>query len=163
MSEIRVNTLVSEDGGNAVAFSKGVNVTGVATATTFKGALTGDVTGNVTGNATGVTGTPDITVDGITANDIQVSGSCTITGNLTVDGTQTIVNTSTLDIADKTVGIASTTAATNTTAAGGGIEIYASSATASNNKTLLWQRQVIIRHFFGRIQVIVGNLVILLK
>ena len=139
MSEIRVNTLVSEDGGNAVAFSKGVSVTGVTTATTFKGALTGDVTGNVTGNATGLTGTPDITIDGLTANDIQVSGSCTITGNLTVDGDTTTVNTSTLDVADKTVGIASTTAATNTTAAGAGIEIYASSATASNNKTLLWQ------------------------
>ena len=123
MSEIRVDTITSEDGGNAVAFNKGVNVTGVATATTFKGALTGDVTGNVTGNATGVTGTPDITIDGLTANDIQVSGSCTITGNLTVDGDTTTVNTSTLDVSDKTVGIASTTAATNTTAAGSGIEI----------------------------------------
>ena len=56
-----------------------------------------------------------------------------------VDGTQTIINTSTLDVADKTVGLGSTTAATNTTAAGAGIEIYASSATANNNKTLLWQ------------------------
>ena len=139
MSEIRVNNITSEDGGNAVAFSKGVSVTGVTTATTFKGALTGDVTGNVTGNATGLTGTPDITIDGLTANDIQVSGSCTITGNLTVDGDTTTVNTSTLDVSDKTVGIASTTAATNTTAAGAGIEIYASSATANNNKTILWQ------------------------
>ena len=42
-----------------------------------------------------------------------------------------------LDVADKTVGIASTTNATNTTAAGAGIEIYASSATANNNKTIL--------------------------
>ena len=71
---------------------------------------------------------------------------------MTVDGTQTIVNTSTLDVADKTVGIASTTAATNTTAAGAGIEIYASSATANNNKTT-----------FGRIQVIVLSLVSLLN
>ena len=62
---------------------------GIITATSFSG----NITGNVTGNATGLTGTPDITVDGITANDINVSGSCTITGNLTVDGTQTIVNT----------------------------------------------------------------------
>ena len=109
---------------------------GIITATSFSG----NITGNVTGNATGLTGSPDITVDGITANDINVSGSCTITGNLTVDGTQTIVNTSTLDIADKTVGIASTTAATDATADGAGIEIYASSSTASNNKTILWQR-----------------------
>ena len=139
MSTLRVDTVVSENAGDAVAFTKGINVTGVATATTFVGAVTGAVTGNVTGNATGFSGTPDITVDGITANDVNVSGSCTITGNLTVDGTQTIINTSTLDVADKTVGIASTSAATNTTAAGAGIEIYASSATANNNKTLLWQ------------------------
>ena len=139
MSTLRVDTVVSENAGDAVAFTKGINVTGVATATTFVGAVTGAVTGNVTGNATGLSGTPDITVDGITANDVNVSGSCTITGNLTVDGTQTIINTSTLDVADKTVGIASTSAATNTTAAGAGIEIYASSATANNNKTLLWQ------------------------
>ena len=109
---------------------------GIITATSFSG----NITGNVTGNATGLTGSPDITVDGITANDINVSGSCTITGNLTVDGTQTIVNTSILDIADKTVGIASTTAATDATADGAGIEIYASSTEADNNKTILWQR-----------------------
>ena len=139
MSTLRVDTVVSENAGDAVAFTKGINVTGVATATTFVGAVTGAVTGNVTGNATGLSGTPDITVDGITANDVNVSGSCTITGNLTVDGTQTIINTSTLDVADKTVGIASTSAATNTTAAGAGIEIYASSATTNNNKTILWQ------------------------
>ena len=95
MSTLRVDTVVSENAGNAVAFTKGINVTGVATATTFVGAVTGAVTGNVTGNATGLSGTPDITVDGITANDIQVSGSCTITGNLTVDGDTTTVNTST--------------------------------------------------------------------
>ena len=44
-----------------------------------------------------------------------------------------------MDISDKTVGIASTTNASNTTAAGAGIEIYASSSTANNNKTLFWQ------------------------
>ena len=59
---------------------------------------------------------------------------------MTVDGTGTIVNTSILDVADKTVGIASTTAATDATADGAGIEIYASSSVASNNKTILWQR-----------------------
>ena len=118
--------------GQTISGAGGLNITGVATAGSFSG--------NLTGNATGLTGTPDITVDGITANDINVSGSCTITGNLTVDGTQTIVNTSVLDIADKTVGIASTTAATDATADGAGIEIYASSTEADNNKTILWQR-----------------------
>ena len=49
--------------------------------------INGDV--NVTGNlyagtfhgtATGLTGTPDITIDGLTANDINVSGAATVTG-----------------------------------------------------------------------------------
>ena len=146
MSRIRADKVVNRAGSGAVELTYGasvptgmtisgaggLNITGVATAGSFSG--------NLTGNATGLTGTPDITVDGITANDINVIGSCTITGNLTVDGTQTIVNTSVLDIADKTVGIASTTAATDATADGAGIEIYASSTEADNNKTILWQR-----------------------
>ena len=49
MSEIRVNTIKSEDGASPISFNKGINVTGVATATSF----VGDVTGNVTG--TGLT------------------------------------------------------------------------------------------------------------
>ncbi len=166
MSRVRADKLVNRAGSGApeltygaqvltgmgITGAGGINITGVATAGSFVGDITGNVTGNVTGNAdtatsattatnaSGLTGTPDITVDGITANDINVSGSCTITGNLTVDGTQTIVNTSVLDIADKTVGIASTTAATDATADGAGIEIYASSTEADNNKTILWQR-----------------------
>ena len=154
MSRVRADKLVNRAGSGApeltygaqvltgmgITGAGGINITGVATAGSFVGDITGDVTGNASGTAGGLTGTPDITVDGITANDINVSGSCTITGNLTVDGTQTIVNTSTLDIADKTVGIASTTAATDATADGAGIEIYASSTVAGNNKTILWQR-----------------------
>ena len=73
--------------------------------------------------------------------DALVGGALTVTGDFTVDGTQTIVNTTTLDIADKTVGIASTTAATDTTADGAGIEIYASSSTPNNNKSMLWQQE----------------------
>ena len=85
------------------------------------------------------TGRPTFPYGLVATTDVLVGGALTITGNFNVDGTQTIVNTSTLDVADKTVGIASTTAATDTTAAGAGIEIYASSSTANNNKTLLWQ------------------------
>ena len=85
------------------------------------------------------TGRPTFDYGLSATTDVLVGGALTVTGNLTVDGDTTTVNTSTLDVADKTVGIASTTAATNTTAAGAGIEIYASSATANNNKTILWQ------------------------
>ena len=162
MSELRVNHIVAEGGTSAPSFkygfevptgygitgAGGINITGVLTCSSYAGDVTGDVTGDLTGtastataaaNAYGITGKPNVTLDLVTADDIVVGGALTVTGNLTVDGTQTIVNTSTLDVADKTVGIASTTAATNTTAAGAGIEIYASSATANNNKTLLWQ------------------------
>ena len=138
-----------------------ISASGVVTSTGgFVGDLTGDVDGargDFSANLYAVTGIiTTLTVGGnlsvgsdlsvtdsiALTNDITVGGSCTITGNLTVDGTQTIVNTSTLDIADKTVGIASTTAANNSTANGAGIEIYASSGGAgggpNNNKTLTW-------------------------
>jgi hypothetical protein len=143
MSEIRVNNIANEAGtgaptltygaqvptGMGITGAGGINITGVITATSFAG------------NATGLTGSPNVTVTNVSAQDIQVGGALTITGNLTVDGTQTIVNTTVLDIQDKTVGIASTTAATDTTADGAGIEIYASSSTPSNNKSILWQQE----------------------
>ena len=52
-----------------------VNISGVVTATSFAGPLTGNITGNVTGNITGnadtasnLTGSPSITVADITAS-----------------------------------------------------------------------------------------------
>ena len=50
MSKLQVNDIVNKDDDGSVGFSKGAVVTGVATATTFKGALEGNVAGNVTGN-----------------------------------------------------------------------------------------------------------------
>ena len=142
--------------GDAPTFPQGVVLSGVTTVGVVTGGTSvgaskfyGDLIGNSTGTAStatnaayayGISGTPSVTVDLLTANNAKVSGSCTITGNLTVDGTQTILNTSILDVADKTVGIASTTNATDTTANAAGIEIYASSSTANNNKTLTWEK-----------------------
>ena len=157
MSDLRVSNIVAEGGtsapnlvygaqvptGMGITGAGGINVTGVCTATSFSGAATG-----LTGSGAGLSGivttaaaASSQTVAGtvIFSGDTQVGGALTVVGNLKVDGTQTIVNTSALDVADKTVGIASTTAATNSTAAGAGLEIYASSATANNNKTILWQ------------------------
>ena len=89
MSEIRVNTIKSEDGASPVAFNKGVNVTGVVTATGFVGDVTGDVTGALTGNASGtaggLSGTPNITVGNITAS----SGDLTVRNVTGVAGTFT--------------------------------------------------------------------------
>ena len=123
--------------GAAVTFdASGGTVVGVLTATSFEGegvSLSGIVTTGVAAASQTINGSI------LFAGDTQVGGALTIFGNLKVDGTQTIVNTESLDVSDKTVGIASTTNATNTTAAGAGIEIYASSATANNNKTIFWQ------------------------
>ena len=154
MSDIRVTNIAAEGGtsapnlvygaqvptGMGITGAGGINITGVATAGSFSGNITGDVTGNASGTDGGLSGNPNISIVNLTASgDATVGGALTITGNMTVDGTQTVVNTSTLDVADKTVGIASTTTASNTTAAGAGIEIYASATVANNNKTILWQ------------------------
>ena len=96
MSEIRVNTIVSETGTGNVAFNKGINVTGVTTSTSFKGDIVGDVTGNVTGNCSGssgstsgtsagLTGTPDITVQNITGVAATFTGAVTYEDVTNVD------------------------------------------------------------------------------
>ena len=59
---------------NGISVSNGINATGVITATSFSGSLTG--------NATGLTGTPSITVQ-----------DATIQGNLTVNGTTSTIDT----------------------------------------------------------------------
>ena len=67
MSEIRVNTIVSETGVGNVSFTKGVNVTGVITATSFAGAA-----GGAPSFPNGITGT-----------------AATFSGNVSVGGTLT--------------------------------------------------------------------------
>lgn len=91
---------------------------GVVTASSF--------VGNVTGTATGLSGTPNIAVGDVVAS----AGTFT---NLTVNGTQTIINTTELNIADKTVGIASTSTPSDALADGAGIVVY-----GNTNKTLLY-------------------------
>lgn len=86
-------------------------------------------------NRTGSGGGPNFP-SGIT---VAVGQTAYIHGNLRVDGTETIVNTETLNVADKTVGIGSTSNASNTTADGAGIEVFASHTQTGNNKTLTWQ------------------------
>ena len=62
------------------------------------------------------------------------SDTITIPGNLTVNGTQTIINTTSLEVADKNIGIGSTSSPTDALADGAGITIY-----GSTNKTLTWK------------------------
>lgn len=67
MSRIRANSITNAEGTGAPLFPNGLSVTGVITATSFGG--------NVTGNATGLSGTPNITVGIVTATEFDISGS----------------------------------------------------------------------------------------
>ena len=74
MSKLQVDDIVNKDDNGSVGFSKGAVVTGVATATTFDGNLTGNSdTATTATNAQGLTGTPDITVNNVVAGIITAS------------------------------------------------------------------------------------------
>jgi len=64
---VRADNFTNKAGTGAPTFSSGVNVTGVATATSFSGPLTG--------NATGLSGTPNLIVGIITATSFVGSGA----------------------------------------------------------------------------------------
>jgi hypothetical protein len=79
-------------------------------------------------------GTAGPTVLSLTVtNDAVVGGALTVT-NLTVNGTQTIINTTSLEITDKNIGIGSTSSPTDALADGAGITIY-----GTTNKTISWE------------------------
>ena len=131
MSELRVNNIVGEDGISTPTFTKGVNITGVVTATTvnqvvsgvltatsFSGPLVGSVTGNVSGNVTGsVTGTASSARDLVDTSD-SVMVSCNpdgvvLTGIVTANtsikcptiqvGAGTTVHTTGIDLGTGTI------------------------------------------------------------
>ena len=107
MSQLNVNTIKNRTGLGGISLPYGANAAGVITATSLDSReLIGDV---------------------------NVGGALTITGNMTVEGTQTIINTSSLEVADKTVGIGSTSSPTDASANGAGIVVY-----GSTDKTLTW-------------------------
>ena len=85
MSEIRVNTIKSEDGASPVSFNKGVNVSGVVTATSFDG------------GATGLSGTPDITVRNITGVGATFSGTVNYEDVTNIDSVGLITARSLID------------------------------------------------------------------
>ncbi len=91
---------------------------------------------NLAGFTTSITSTTNLNVGVVTATTITsggiVGGAATFT-NLTVNGTQTIINTTSLEIADKTVGIASTATPSDAYADGAGVVIY-----GTTNKTITW-------------------------
>ena len=80
MSELWVTNVYNQEGDGAPNFPNGAIVTGVATATSFKGDLTGTAT-----NAQGLAGTPNITVGSVTGTTGTFSGSVSIGGTLTYE------------------------------------------------------------------------------
>ena len=148
MSKIRADNYSNKAGTGAPSFPQGLlatgaNVTGVVTATTFKGALTGDVTGNAdtatsatsATNAAGLTGTPSITVATVAAAVVNTTGDVSIGGSLTVNGDMTTINSVELNIEDKLVGIASTSSPSDVGCDGAGLQIF-----GTTNKTFTWER-----------------------
>ena len=103
MREIRVNTFKAEDGISAPSFPNGIQVTGVVTATSLaisvpqlnvgdniqlgaSGVTTATTfVGALTGNATGLSGTPNITVGSVVASTGTFSGNVSIGGTLTYE------------------------------------------------------------------------------
>ena len=71
MSKLQVDDIVNKGDDGSVGFSRGAVVTGVATATTFDGALSGNA--DTATNAQGLTGTPDITVNNVVAGVITAT------------------------------------------------------------------------------------------
>ncbi len=114
MSQINVNTIKNKSGAVAPNFPAGAVVTGVVTATTFKGAFDGggnQITGinasnissgtidtarvptlnqNTTGTSGGLSGTPDITVQNITGVGATFSGNVSVGGTLTYEDVKNV-------------------------------------------------------------------------
>ena len=113
MSRVRADQLINRAADGAPTATSGLQVTGVCTATSFAGALTG----NVTGTSTGLSGTPDLAI-----GNLQV-GIITSTGNVTVGGTLTYEDVTNID----SVGIV--TARTGVRVTAGGVEVTAGGLT----------------------------------
>ena len=103
MSRIRADRIVDRAATGAPLFPNGAVVTGVATATTFSGALSGNATSATSAttattatNAQGLTGTPDITVRNITGV------AATFTGVLTYED---VTNIDSVGVVTARVGI----------------------------------------------------------
>ena len=110
MSKVRANNFTNKVGTGAPTFPYGANVTGVATATT-------------------------VSATAVSATTLSLSGNATVGGNLTVSGTQTIINTTSLEVEDKNIGIASVTPAlSDANLDGAGLTIHGS----DSDKTLTW-------------------------
>ena len=107
MSDLRVTNLRGRTAGSAPQLPDGAVVTGVVTATSFTGNVTGNAdTATTATNAQGLTGNPTISVTDITA-----------TGNVSIAGTLTYEDVTNVD----SIGII--TAQSGIDVTGGGINV----------------------------------------
>ena len=92
-SEIRVNKITNRSGLSTATWNgDGIDVAGIATATSFSGPLTGNVTGNITGNVTG-----NISGGTVAGSTGTFTSNVTIDGNLGVGGTITYEDVARVD------------------------------------------------------------------
>ena len=88
MSKVRADSYTNRAGDGAPTFAYGSVVTGIQTATTFKGAgteLTGTANNLTVATAQGLSGTPSITINALTASSGSVSGNFSVGGTLTYE------------------------------------------------------------------------------
>ncbi len=74
MSKLQVDDIVNKEDTGSVGFSRGAVVTGVATATSFSGPLTGNVTGNATTATTAAEATEAIAAKSGSALETSING-----------------------------------------------------------------------------------------
>lgn len=126
MSKVRADSYTNRAGDGAPTFAYGSVVTGIQTATTFKGAgteLTGTANNLTVNTAQGLSGTPSISVNAVTASgnisgvDGTFSGNISATGNLDVGGTITYEDMTNQDV----IGLSTFRAGIKVTT--GGVEI----------------------------------------
>ena len=88
MSKVRADSYTNRSGDGAPTFTFGSVVTGIQTATSFKGAgteLTGTANNLIVNTAQGLSGTPSISVNAVTASSGTFSGNVSIGGTLTYE------------------------------------------------------------------------------
>jgi hypothetical protein len=145
----QIQELASSDNidltGNYIVGVVGVNASGIITATSFVGDITGDVTGNAdtATNASGLTGSPNITINNLVGVAATFSGVVTYEDVTNVDSLGIITARSGIEFGASGVGgtitavgnaeFAGITTVTNFDAKGTLVEAFSSTTTAYNS------------------------------
>ncbi len=94
------------DLGSGNITSHNINSTGIITATSFVGPVTGNVTGNTSGTASNLTGSPSINVTNITASgNVSIAGTLTYEDVTNIDSVGVVTARSGIHVTGGSVGI----------------------------------------------------------